>query len=76
MMGTMAEDGTIELRINGAARQVPAGLTVASLLTHLDLHPGMVVVEHNGTILRRAGLDGIAVSGGDNLELVHFVGGG
>ncbi|HET6764659.1 MAG TPA: sulfur carrier protein ThiS [Longimicrobiaceae bacterium] len=72
----MVEDSTIELRINGAARQVPTGLTVASLLTHLNLHPGMVVVEHNGTILRRDGLDGVAVAGGDTLELVHFVGGG
>jgi len=72
----MAEESTIELRINGAARHVPTGLTVASLLTHLDLHPGMVVVEHNGTILRREGLEAVAVSGGDSLELVHFVGGG
>jgi thiamine biosynthesis protein ThiS len=67
---------TIEVRINGGARRVPGGLNVADLLTHLQLHPGMVVVEHNGTILRRDGLEGAAVGEGDNLELVHFVGGG
>jgi thiamine biosynthesis protein ThiS len=67
---------TIEVRINGSARRVPEGLDVAALLGHLQLHPGMVVVEHNGTILRREGLEGAAVAEGDELELVHFVGGG
>ena len=67
---------TVEVRINGSARQVPAGLDVAGLLGHLNLLPGMVVVEHNGTILRREGLAAAEVRAGDNLELVHFVGGG
>ncbi|HYR09604.1 MAG TPA: sulfur carrier protein ThiS [Longimicrobium sp.] len=67
---------TITVRVNGDAREIPAGLTVAALLAHLDLHPRMVVVEHNGHILRREQLDGIPVNEGDQLELVHFVGGG
>jgi thiamine biosynthesis protein ThiS len=33
-------------------------------------------VERNGTILRRAELDTIALRTGDTLEIVHFVGGG
>jgi len=43
----------------------------------LDLDPRMIVVEHNGEILRR---DVSAAShrlrSGDIVELVHFVGGG
>lgn len=66
----------ITVRVNGDAREIPAGLTAAGLLAHLELHPRMVVVEHNGTILRREQLDGTAVRAGDQLELVHFVGGG
>jgi thiamine biosynthesis protein ThiS len=67
---------TIAVRVNGDAREIPTGLTVAALLARLDLHPRMVVVEHNCVILRREQLDDIPVNEGDQLELVHFVGGG
>ena len=66
----------VRVRVNGEDREVPAGLTVAGLLAHLELHPRMVVVERNGDILRREALDATAVEDGDSYELVHFVGGG
>lgn len=68
--------GAIRVRVNGDEREVPAGLTAAGLLAHLELHPRMVVVERNGEIVRRDALDTVAVEPGDELELVHFVGGG
>lgn len=73
----MAELQTeILVRLNGEERRVPAGLSVAALLETLSLHPRLVVVEHNGQILRRDGYADAAVREGDALELVHFVGGG
>jgi sulfur carrier protein len=36
----------------------------------------MVVVELNREILERDGYEGVPVSEGDTIELVHFVGGG
>jgi thiamine biosynthesis protein ThiS len=66
----------ITVELNGEVRSVPAGLTVASLLAHLELHPGLVVVERNRVILRREAYGDTAVEQGDTLELVHFVGGG
>lgn len=75
MTDTLAAE-TIQVRLNGDAREVPAGLTVEGLLAHLSLSPRMVVVEHNGHILRREALADAAVREGDTLELVHFVGGG
>jgi thiamine biosynthesis protein ThiS len=66
----------VTVRVNGDGRAVPAGLSVAGLLEHLGLSPRMVVVEHNGTILRRESLADAPVAEGDQLELVHFVGGG
>jgi sulfur carrier protein len=75
MSDTLAA-ATITVRVNGDAREIPAGLSVAALLAHLDLHPRMVVVEHNLQILRREQLDETPVVEGDQLELVHFVGGG
>ncbi|HWK90551.1 MAG TPA: sulfur carrier protein ThiS [Longimicrobium sp.] len=72
----MTSGATISVRVNGDERAVPDGLDVERLLTHLELHPRMVVVERNGEILRRDGLAGAAVREGDRFELVHFVGGG
>jgi len=66
----------IEITINGDTRVVPAGLDLPGLLAHLGLAPETVVVEHNRRIVRRAGLAGIPVAGGDTIEIVHFVGGG
>jgi len=75
-MSDTAVAETIGVRVNGDAREIPAGLTVEALLAHLSLSPRMVVVEHNGDILRRDALADVAVQAGDQLELVHFVGGG
>jgi sulfur carrier protein len=76
LMSTTAESTGIRVQLNGEAREVPAGLSVEELLRHLELHPRLVVVEHNGEILRREGYGGAPVREGDSLELVHFVGGG
>lgn len=70
----MAE--SIDVRLNGEERAVPAGVSVRGLLEHLELKPEMVVVERNGDILRRDRYAEVSVEEGDVLELVHFVGGG
>lgn len=70
------DGSTIRVRLNGEPKEVPGDLTVLGLLEHLRLQPGMVVVEHNGEILRRNAYPAADVADGDTLELVHFVGGG
>ena len=75
-MADTAVADAISIRVNGDEREVPAGLTVERLLEHLSLNPRMIVVEHNGEILRRESLSTTGVEPGDSLELVHFVGGG
>lgn len=72
----MSEAGTIHVQVNGKQREIDRGLTVRGLLEQLALHPGMVVVELNREILERDSYDGVDVSEGDTIELVHFVGGG
>lgn len=66
----------IEIRVNDEQRRVSEGLSVEELLRELDLQPRMIVVEHNGDILRRERYAEVAVGAGDAFELVHFVGGG
>jgi sulfur carrier protein len=74
---THPEAGTIALLVNGERRETATGTTLAALLRELGLDPRMIVVERNREILRdRAAYDALALEAGDELELVHFVGGG
>lgn len=72
----MSSEASIQVQINGEPRQVPPALPLDDLLRQLGLEPRMVVVEHNGEIVRRGTLAERRVAEGDVLELVHFVGGG
>lgn len=64
------------LTVNGTERPWQPGLTVGALLASLSLAPAAVVVERNGSILPREGLEESPLAAGDMVELVHFVGGG
>lgn len=66
----------IEVTLNGEERSVPAGLTLSGLLEHLDQDPGAVVVERNREIVRGDDRRETEVLPGDEIEIVHFVGGG
>ena len=72
----MAIMSEIEVQVNGEPRHVAENLSVHDFLGSLDLNPALIVVERNGTILRRADYKDTKVEPGDTLELVHFVGGG
>ena len=69
-------DEPIRVRLNGEEREIPGGRSVRELLESLELHPELVVVERNRTILERGSYGEVQVEDGDTLELVHFVGGG
>jgi thiamine biosynthesis protein ThiS len=66
----------LTLTVNGEPREIPAPATLLDLLRHLELDPRMVVVEHNRAIVRRPRLGEVRLQDGDQVELVHFVGGG
>ncbi len=66
----------IVLTVNGEPREVPAGLSVRSLVEHLGLLPERVAVERNRRVVRRAAWAGEIVAAGDAIEIVNFVGGG
>ena len=62
--------------MNGSLRDVPDGVTVRTLVTHLGLTEGPVAVEINGAIVPRAEHADRSIDAGDVIEIVHFVGGG
>jgi len=66
----------MELVVNGEKRKMPEGATAARLLEELNIAPERVVVEVNLAILKRAQLPGAVLHDGDQVEIVHFVGGG
>ncbi len=67
---------TITVIVNGNERKLESEGSPTDLLTALDLDPEAVVVELNQEIVRRPALDQTTLSDGDQVELVHFVGGG
>jgi thiazole synthase len=69
-------DGTISITVNGDHKRVTAGLTLAQLATELGLVPEKVAVERNMEVVPRSTLADVRVEDGDDLEIVHFVGGG
>lgn len=70
------EADAIEVTVNGEERAVPHGTTIEGFLAEHDLEPDVVVVERNGEILPRKEYDRTRLEPGDELEIVHFVGGG
>ncbi len=72
----MTPDGTISIRVNGEHRRVADDLTIAALALELGLEPAKVAVERNLEIVPRSTIADVRVEDGDEIEIVHFVGGG
>lgn len=70
------DTGLIKIQLNGEVREVPQGLTVASLLEFLKLSADRLAVERNLEIVSRRLWSETPIEAGDRLEVVHFVGGG
>ena len=64
------------IRLNGDDYDLAEPVTVHGLLERLDVDPRRVAVEHNLVVVRRATYDSTVVRGGDQVEIVNFVGGG
>ncbi|HEY2409361.1 MAG TPA: sulfur carrier protein ThiS [Polyangiaceae bacterium] len=66
----------MQVLVNGESHEVAQGMTVRQLVEHLGLTEGPVAVERNREVVPRAEHPTTALSPGDVLEIVHFVGGG
>ena len=67
---------TFRVRVNGEDHELAEGATVASLLERLKIATPRVAVERNREIVPKAEYATTALSAGDTLEVVEFVGGG
>jgi sulfur carrier protein len=69
----------LEIQVNGQPRSVEgvaAPVTLDRVIEALGLRGDRIAVEHKGVIAPRTGWAGVLVVDGDQLEIVHFVGGG
>ena len=69
-------DGTITISVNGEHRRVTAGISIADLARDMGLAPEKVAVERNLEVVPRSTIAQVCLEDGDDLEIVHFVGGG
>jgi len=66
----------MNLQINGDLREFSSPLSLASLLEQMGLRADRVAVELNRNIVPRDQWSATSLKDGDQLEIVHFVGGG
>ena len=69
-------DTTLNITVNGEARDVAPESSVLSLLESLGLEPKTMVVQRGDDIIPRDEFGATTLNDGDVLELIHFVGGG
>jgi sulfur carrier protein len=66
----------MRLTINGKEQTFGDALTLAQLIEQLGMKGDRVAAELNRDIVSRAQWSDTALKDGDQLEIVHFVGGG
>ena len=67
---------TVEITLNGETRRLAQPISLRGLLDSLGLDPAKIAVERNLEIVPRSTYGEVALSHGDRLEIVHFIGGG
>jgi len=66
----------VRIRLNGAFEEIPNSLSIRQLLDHLELPHERIAVERNRVVVSRSAWEDVAVEADDQIEVVHFVGGG
>ena len=67
---------SLTVTLNGESRTLDATVSVSGLLTLLGLDTRKVAVERNMEIVPRSAYAETVLADGDELEIVHFIGGG
>ena len=72
----MMAASSMRIQLNGESFELPDGSTVAALLTRLDLTGRRIAVELNLDIVPRSQHGETLLKEGDQIEVVHAIGGG
>jgi sulfur carrier protein len=66
----------LRIQVNGDALEVAENLSLPELIGNLKLKPEQIAIEVNQSVVRRAEWIRTILRDGDQVEIVHFVGGG
>jgi thiamine biosynthesis protein ThiS len=66
----------MRIYVNGELRELSNTVSVAELITQLDLPAARIAIELNREVVRRNDWGGTMLKEGDRIEIVYFVGGG
>ncbi|MDG1004297.1 MAG: sulfur carrier protein ThiS [Emcibacteraceae bacterium] len=66
----------INVTINGDTHHLDSCLKLNELLLNFSIEISKVAVEYNNEIVPRSKFKCINITDGDNLEIIHFIGGG
>lgn len=66
----------MQIQLNGEARDLAPGLTLAQLIDTLGLSGRRIAVERNEEIVPKSEHDTTHLTDGDRIEIVHAIGGG
>ena len=66
----------IKVTINGDEKSFDKSMTVNALMLELGLTQGRIALEKNREIVPRSTFDDVLIVDGDEMEIVHFIGGG
>ena len=67
---------SMKLTVNGEPMDVPAGLTVDGLLSHLNIKREYTAVAVNREITPKSAYGSVTLGDGDRIEIVRPMGGG
>jgi thiamine biosynthesis protein ThiS len=67
---------SLRVYVNGESRELSAPISLAELITELDLPAARIAVELNRAVVRRSEWSTTMLQDEDRIEVVHFVGGG
>ena len=66
----------IKIKLNGRQKLVKENLKIQNLVTDLKIPIKKVAIELNQVILDKKKINKIRLKKNDNIEIVHFIGGG
>ena len=72
----MKEKNKIKIKVNGKSLLIYPNLSLSELVKKLKIPINKVAIELNKKILDKKKLKNIILKTKDNLEIVHFIGGG
>jgi len=72
----MKEKNKIKIKVNGKSLLISSNFTLSELVRKQKIPINKVAIELNKKIIDKKKLKNIILKKSDNLEIVHFIGGG